>query len=105
MKLGCWGPVVAGIRRQAELDSPASAATPTSAASASKAQCRAVGREIPLPFMDEPRSTAVVDGNWPLRAVSSVHYPGYTQNTANKEPKWRSKGTELTTGYHPATRA
>ena len=26
-----------------------------------------------------------------------------TNDTVNKEPKWRHRGRELTTGYHPTT--
>jgi hydrogenase small subunit len=25
----------------------------------------------------------------------------FTTETVDKEPKWRHKGTQLTTGYHP----
>jgi hydrogenase small subunit len=28
---------------------------------------------------------------------------GLTNTTVNKEPKWRHRGHELTTGYHPTT--
>jgi hypothetical protein len=28
----------------------------------------------------------------------------FTQNTLNKEPKWRERGPELKTGYQPAQR-
>ena len=58
-----------------------------------------------MPFMDEPpgarlSSTAIGLYGRVIRALR-----GYTQDTANKEPKWRQKGTELTTGYRPLTKA
>jgi hydrogenase small subunit len=28
---------------------------------------------------------------------------GFTNTTANKEPSWRHRRSELTTGYHPTT--
>jgi hydrogenase small subunit len=33
-----------------------------------------------------------------MRALRAI-----TNNTANKEPKWRHKGAKLTTGYQPTT--
>ena len=33
-----------------------------------------------------------------IRALRSI-----TNDTVNKEPKWRHRGRELTTGYHPTT--
>src|SRR5207248_254221 len=54
-----------------------------------------------MPFMDEPPgaklSTTVVQA-WggPLRRLRKL-----TNDTLNKEPSWRHKGRELTTGYQP----
>ena len=47
---------------------------------------------------DTPRGTRVR-----ARVIRALR--GFTQDTANKEPKWRKKGTELATGYRPATRS
>ena len=57
----------------------------------------------------KPRT--LVDMNWdPItRIVGSLGIYGrmirklraITNTTVNKEPKWRHKGTELTTGYRP----
>jgi hydrogenase small subunit len=53
-----------------------------------------------MPFMDEPPgsrvSTAVTGTLYgpAIRALRSI-----TARTADKEPKWRTKGSELKTGY------
>jgi hydrogenase small subunit len=54
-----------------------------------------------MPFMDAPpgsyvsASTITLYGR-AIRALRSI-----TNNTVNKEPKWRHPRAELTTGYHP----
>jgi hydrogenase small subunit len=58
-----------------------------------------------MPFMDEPpgarlSSTAVGIYGRVIRAL-----PGFTNDSANHEPKWRHRGSELTTGYKPTTYA
>jgi hydrogenase small subunit len=56
-----------------------------------------------MPFMDEPpgaklSSTAIgVYG----RMIRSLR--GFTNTAVNKEPNWRHRRQELTTGYHPTT--
>jgi hydrogenase small subunit len=56
-----------------------------------------------MPFMDEPPGATVSS------AISSTYggairaLRALTNNTANKEPKWRHKGARLTTGYQPST--
>ena len=56
-----------------------------------------------MPFMDEPPggilSSAVV--SWYGRVIRGLR--SITNNTLNKEPKWRHPGRELATGYHPTT--
>jgi hydrogenase small subunit len=56
-----------------------------------------------MPFMDEPpggrlSSTAVGVYGKIIRTLR-----GFTQRTANNEPKWRHSGEQLTTGYRPTT--
>ena len=57
-----------------------------------------------MPFMDEPPgaklSTTVVQA-WggPLRGLRKL-----TNDKVNKEPSWRHKGKQLTTGYTPRWR-
>jgi hydrogenase small subunit len=54
-----------------------------------------------MPFMDEPpgasfsSTTVSVYG----RAIRAMR--GFTNSTANQEPKWRHRGDDLTTGYRP----
>jgi hydrogenase small subunit len=54
-----------------------------------------------MPFMDEPPGSKVSTGASRAygRAITALR--AITQNTVNKEPKWRHARAELTTGYHP----
>ena len=58
-----------------------------------------------MPFMDEPPGASVSTHLVGLygRIIRSLR--GMTNNTVNKEPKWRHRGPELTTGYQPTTYA
>ena len=56
-----------------------------------------------MPFMDQPpgahlSSTFISSYGKLIRALR-----GFTNKTANKEPKWRHTGDRLTTGYEPKT--
>ena len=56
-----------------------------------------------MPFMDEPpgarlSSASVAPYGGMIRKLREI-----TNNTVNKEPKWRHPGTRLTTGYRPKT--
>jgi hydrogenase small subunit len=56
-----------------------------------------------MPFMDEPpgaRLSSVAIGFYG-RMIRKLR--GWTMDSANKEPKWRHRRPELTTGYHPPT--
>ncbi|HVS72032.1 MAG TPA: hydrogenase expression protein HypE [Phycisphaerae bacterium] len=101
VKIGCWGPVVnCNVTKRGWM--------------AGIGGCPNVGGiciacTMPgfpdkfMPFMDEP----------PGGSISSVAVGAYgriirnlraiTNSTANKEPKWRHRGSHLTTGYHPTT--
>ncbi|MCW2707981.1 MAG: ubiquinone oxidoreductase, 20 kDa subunit, partial [Frankiales bacterium] len=55
-----------------------------------------------MPFMDEPpgaRVSAMASGAYGgvIRTLR-----GITARKVDKEPKWRKKGKELTTGYKPS---
>jgi hydrogenase small subunit len=52
-----------------------------------------------MPFMDEPPGARVSTGGSSMygRAIRALR--GLTQDTVNKEPKWRHNRPELTTGY------
>jgi len=53
--------------------------------------------------MDEPPGARVSSGAIGIygRAVKALR--SITNNTVNKEPRWRHPRAELTTGYHPRT--
>jgi len=58
-----------------------------------------------MPFMNEPpgaklSSTAVSVYGRTVRALRA-----FTQATLNREPQWRHRKPDLTTGYHPTTYA
>ena len=99
---GLLGPGGELQRAQARLDGAASAAARTSAASASAAPCP-----------DSPTSSC---RSWTSRRARRFRPPpigvygkairalrSITNDTVNKEPKWRHPRAELTTGYHPKT--
>jgi hydrogenase small subunit len=56
-----------------------------------------------MPFMDEPPGARLSSAGISVygRAVKSLR--SITNNTVNKEPKWRHPGALITTGYHPRT--
>jgi hydrogenase small subunit len=100
VKLGCWGPVV-------------NCNVPKRGWMAGLGGCPNVGGicigcTMPgfpdkfMPFMDEPPgsklSTGITGGAYGpvIRTLRSI-----TNRTVNKEPKWRHKGRDLTTGYRP----
>ena len=82
---------------------PASAAAPTSAASASAAPCPASPTSSCRSWTSRP---AAIMSSALRRHVRPGHPRprGRSPTTrSNKEPKWRHRGHELTTGYHPTT--
>lgn len=100
VKLGCWGPVV-------------QCNVPKRGWMAGIGGCPNVGGiciacTMPgfpdkfMPFMDEPPgaklSSGIISSSYGLliRNLRKV-----THSTADKEPSWRHKGRELTTGYQP----
>jgi hydrogenase small subunit len=98
VKLGCWGPVV-------------NCNVPKRGWMAGIGGCPNVGGicigcTMPgfpdkfMPFMDEPPGARVSTGSSAMygRAIRALR--SVTQNTLNKEPKWRHTRAELTTGYH-----
>jgi hydrogenase small subunit len=54
-----------------------------------------------MPFMDEPPGAKLSAGAIGVygRAIRSLR--AFTNQTVNKEPKWRHPRAELTTGYQP----
>jgi hydrogenase small subunit len=52
-----------------------------------------------MPFMDEPPGARVSTRASGLYGGLVRGLRGMTNKTVNQEPKWRVKGTELTTGH------
>jgi hydrogenase small subunit len=101
VKIGCWGPVVnCNVPKRGWMRGIGGCPNVGGICIA----CTMPGfPDKYMPFMDEPAgahfSTAAVQGyGQTIRALRSI-----TNNTGNKEPKWRRPGTKLDTGYVPAT--
>jgi hydrogenase small subunit len=56
-----------------------------------------------MPFMDEPPGAKVSAAAISVYGKTIRTLRSFTNDTVNKEPKWRHTGTELTTGYRPGT--
>jgi hydrogenase small subunit len=56
-----------------------------------------------MPFMDEPPGAKVSAAAIGVYGKTIRTLRSFTNDTVNKEPKWRHTGTELTTGYRPGT--
>jgi hydrogenase small subunit len=52
-----------------------------------------------MPFMDEPPGSKVSAGISGVYGKLVRNLRGITERTLDKEPKWRHRGEELTTGY------
>jgi hydrogenase small subunit len=101
VKLGCWGPVVnCNVTKRGWM--------------AGIGGCPNVGGiciacTMPgfpdkfMPFMDEPPGASVSSLLVGMYGRLIRKLRGITNTTVNKEPKWRHRGRELTTGYHPTT--
>ena len=99
MKLGCWGPVVnCNVTKRGWM---------AGIGGCPNVGGICIGCTMPgfpdkfMPFMDEPpgakistRASGVLGGA--MRALR-----GFTQNTLDQEPKWRRRGSTLSTGYQP----
>ncbi len=101
VKLGCWGPVVnCNVTKRGWM---------AGIGGCPNVGGICIGCTMPgfpdkfMPFMDEPpgahtSSTAIsIYG----RLIKSLR--NFTNNSANKEPKWRHRQSKLTTGYKPTT--
>jgi hydrogenase small subunit len=98
VKLGCWGPVVnCNVGKRGWM---------AGIGGCPNVGGICIGCTMPgfpdkfMPFMDEPpgaklSSTAVAIYGRTVRALRA-----FTRATVNKEPEWRHKRPELTTGYH-----
>ena len=101
VKIGCWGPVVnCNVTKRGWM--------------AGIGGCPNVGGiciacTMPgfpdkfMPFMDEPPGGVLSSALVSVYGKVIRSLRGLTNQTVNKEPKWRHPGRELTTGYHPTT--
>jgi hydrogenase small subunit len=101
VKLGCWGPVVnCNVTKRGWMRGIGGCPNVGGICIA----CTMPGfPDKVMPFMDEPPGAR-------LSAVGATVYGGVirtlrqiTNSGINKEPKWRHKGTKLTTGYESTT--
>ena len=99
VKIGCWGPVVkCNVPKRGWMDGTGGCPNVGGICMA----CTMPGfPDKYMPFMDEPPgatlSTTLVTGYGRfIRTMRSS-----TIHTGDKEPKWRHKGDQLTTGYQP----
>ena len=53
-----------------------------------------------MPFMDEPPGASVSSLLVGMYGKVIRNLRAMTNDTVNKEPRWRHRGRELTTGYH-----
>ena len=54
-----------------------------------------------MPFMDEPPGARISTGSIGMYGKTIRALRAFTNDTVNKEPKWRHPRAELTTGYGP----
>ncbi len=99
VKIGCWGPVVnCNVTKRGWMDGVGGCPNVGGICIA----CTMPGfPDKFMPFMDEPpggtfSSTLTKAYGTMIRRLRSI-----TNETVNKEPKWRHNGPELTSGYNP----
>ena len=99
VKLGCWGPVVkCNVAKRGWMGGVGGCPNVGGIC---------IGCTMPgfpdkfMPFMDEPPGSKVSTAASSLYGSLLRSLRGYTIGTLNREPKWRKRGRELTTGYQP----
>ena len=99
VKLGCWGPVVeCNVTKRGWMDGLGGCPNVGGIC---------IGCTMPgfpdkfMPFMDEPPGAKVSSGISSLLGGVVRSLRGITNRTLNKEPRWRHRRAELTTGYTP----
>jgi hydrogenase small subunit len=99
VKLGCWGPVVnCNVTKRGWM---------AGIGGCPNVGGICIGCTMPgfpdkfMPFMDEPPGAKLSAGAVGIYGRMIRKLRAITNATVNKEPKWRHKGTELTTGYRP----
>jgi len=99
VKLGCWGPVVnCNVPKRGWMNGVGGCPNVGGICIA----CTMPGfPDKFMPFMDEPPGSKL--STTMIKSYGSMvrKLRSFTQDTANKEPKWRHKGSKLETGYSP----
>ena len=97
VKLGCWGPVVdCNVTKRGWM---------AGIGGCPNVGGICIGCTMPgfpdkfMPFMDEPPGARVSTMASNVLGGAIRRLRNITQHTANEEPKWRGKGSTLTTGY------
>ncbi|HEX4999282.1 MAG TPA: hydrogenase expression protein HypE [Terriglobia bacterium] len=97
VKIGCWGPVVnCNVTKRGWM---------RGIGGCPNVGGICIGCTMPgfpdkfMPFMDEPPGAAFSTGTIAAYGAMIASLRGMTNHTVNKEPKWRHRGSELTTGY------
>jgi len=101
VKIGCWGPVVnCNVTKRGWMRCVGGRPNVGGICIA----CTMPGfLDKFMPFMDEPPGSRFSVGAVGLYGGMIRALSGITNNTVNKEPKWRHPGPRLTTGYRPRT--
>ncbi len=97
VKLGCWGPVVkCNVPKRGWINGVGGCPNVGGICIA----CTMPGfPDKFMPFMDEPPGAKISTAASGLYGSIIRGLRGVTQRTVDQEPKWRHRGTELTTGY------
>ena len=101
VKIGCWGPVVnCNVTKRGWMDGIGGCPNVGGIC---------IGCTMPgfpdkfMPFMDEPPGARLSSTGIALYGRLIHWLRGFTNKTANQEPRWRRRGNELSTGYRPET--
>lgn len=99
VKLGCWGPVVnCNVTKRGWMDGLGGCPNVGGICIA----CTMPGfPDKFMPFMDEPPGATLSGGLISIYGRMIASLRGFTNKTANEEPKWRHPHPQLTTGYQP----
>jgi hydrogenase small subunit len=99
VKIGCWGPVVkCNVPKRGWMGGIGGCPNVGGIC---------IGCTMPgfpdkfMPFMDEPPGSRVSSTASSIYGGVIRALRGITERTVDKEPRWRTRGSQLTTGYHP----
>jgi hydrogenase small subunit len=101
VKIGCWGPVVnCNVTKRGWMRGIGGCPNVGGICIA----CTMPGfPDKFMPFMDEPPGARVSTATVGLYGQMIRSLREITNSSANREPKWRHKGDQLTSGYLPTT--